>query len=443
MEEILKCIVRFEQPMTIIIAFAAMILDLLFIERFFNIKISKKRLIACSMIFLILKSLVTIFLRETNSRIWYIFLTITIYCLVLKSSIRKICIGQLINISVLMLLELIFSKIIDDFVGDDFRLNHYGSFKVLIYIASTVLRTAVYIPFSKTKWSIQLTEKLDKKYIFRFLTVFIIEFCAIIFCFIEIKSNMKSQFYQIHFKEVSIVAALLLLGLDDIIKISKCEELNKEINHLSVRNENLSEMFDSVRCFRHDFNNMVQVINGYAFTNNIEGIKNYSKSLAEECHCVSQLEMINNGLTDNEALDSLIVKSIKNAKEKNIKFQFSISTDFTTKNVNTYNLTRIIGILLDNAIEAAEQTEEKYVKVNMYKDIKSPRNVILIENSFANKEVSLEKLFEKGYTSKEDDNNKHGLGLWTVSKMLKKSKNLNLYTQKKNSFIQQLEIYEK
>lgn len=67
-----------------------------------------------------------------------------------------------------MLLELIFSKIIDDFVGDDFRLNHYGSFKVLIYIASTVLRTAVYIPFSKTEWSIQLTENWIKNIFFDF-----------------------------------------------------------------------------------------------------------------------------------------------------------------------------------------------------------------------------------------------------------------------------------
>lgn len=154
MEEILKYIVRFEQPMTIMITFAAMILDLLFIQKFFNIQISKKRLIACSIIFLVLKSLITIFLKETNSRIWYIFLTISIYCLILKSSIGKVCIGQLINISALMLLELIFSKIMDEFVGDNFGLNHYGSFKVLIYIASTALRTVVYIPFSKTKWSI-------------------------------------------------------------------------------------------------------------------------------------------------------------------------------------------------------------------------------------------------------------------------------------------------
>ncbi len=443
MEEILKYIVRFEQPMTIMITFAAMILDLLFIQKFFNIQISKKRLIACSIIFLVLKSLITIFLKETNSRIWYIFLTISIYCLILKSSIGKVCIGQLINISALMLLELIFSKIMDEFVGDNFGLKHYGSFKVLIYIASTALRTVVYIPFSKTKWSIQLTEKLDKKYILRFVTVFIIEFCAILFCFIEIKSNMKAQFYQIHFIEVSIVAALLLLGLDDIINISKCEELNKTVNHLSEKNQNLSEMFDSVRCFRHDFSNMVQVINGYAFTNNIEGIKNYSKSLAEECHCVSQLEMINNGLTDNEALDSLLIKSMKNAKERNVRFEFNISSDFTTKNVSTYNLTRIMGILFDNAIEAAEQTEEKIVNVNMYKDTRTTRNVISVENSFSNKEVSIDKLFEKGYTSKNDDGNKHGLGLWTVSNMLKKSKNLNLYTQKNNLFMQQLEIYEK
>ena len=40
-----------------------------------------------------------------------------------------------------------------------------------------------------------------------------------------------------------------------------------------------------------------------------------------------------------------------------------------------------------------------------------------------------------------NESNTHGLGLWTVRKILKSNNNLNLYTAKKELFCQQLEIY--
>ena len=69
--------------------------------------------------------------------------------------------------------------------------------------------------------------------------------------------------------------------------------------------------------------------------------------------------------------------------------------------------------------------------------------MFIIENTYSNKDVNIERIFEKGYTSKtEKDNNNHGLGLFEVRKILKKNNNLNLFTTKDNKlFKQQLEIY--
>ena len=55
----------------------------------------------------------------------------------------------------------------------------------------------------------------------------------------------------------------------------------------------------------------------------------------------------------------------------------------------------------------------------------------------------MDRIFEKGYTSKSDEDGKnHGLGLWEVRKLLRKNNNLNLFTTKDNNmFKQQLEIY--
>ena len=104
-----------------------------------------------------------------------------------------------------------------------------------------------------------------------------------------------------------------------------------------------------------------------------------------------------------------------------------------------YEFGRILGILLDNAIEAAEHSNEKTINISFRRDSNNHRNTILIENSYSNKDVDTEKIFEKGVTEKE---NHTGLGLWEIRKILSKNNNVNLYTSKTDTlFKQQLEIY--
>ena len=103
----------------------------------------------------------------------------------------------------------------------------------------------------------------------------------------------------------------------------------------------------------------------------------------------------------------------------------------------------ILGILLDNAVEASKKCDEKIINIVIRKDNKANRQLFVIENTYSNKSVDTDRIFEKGYTSKiEDDGKNHGLGLWEVRQILKKNNKLNLFTTKSNRlFTQQLEIY--
>ena len=68
----------------------------------------------------------------------------------------------------------------------------------------------------------------------------------------------------------------------------------------------------------------------------------------------------------------------------------------------------------------------------------------MIQNTYINKNINIDRIFEKGYSSKKDDtsNQKHGLGLWEIKKYLEKNTNLDLYTTKNDEFFtQQFEIY--
>ena len=97
-----------------------------------------------------------------------------------------------------------------------------------------------------------------------------------------------------------------------------------------------------------------------------------------------------------------------------------------------YEFTRILGILVDNAIEAVSGCNEKIINVEIRKDFKSERQIFYIENTYNEKEINIDKIFDKGYSSKA---NNTGLGLWEVKQILKRNNNLNLYTTKDEKFL--------
>ena len=110
-------------------------------------------------------------------------------------------------------------------------------------------------------------------------------------------------------------------------------------------------------------------------------------------------------------------------------------------NDKSYILSRMLGILLDNALEATSECKEKVINVQFLKEENKNRDVIIIENTYANTDVDTNKIFEKNYTTKKDKGNS-GLGLWKIRDILRKNNNLDLFTTKDEvMFRQQIEIY--
>ena len=70
---------------------------------------------------------------------------------------------------------------------------------------------------------------------------------------------------------------------------------------------------------------------------------------------------------------------------------------------------------------------------------RSNRQLVIVENTYNEKDIDTFKIFEKSYSTKP---NNTGLGLWEVNKILNKHDNLAMFTSKDDElFKQQLEIY--
>ena len=213
-----------------------------------------------------------------------------------------------------------------------------------------------------------------------------------------------------------------------------------DIKALQEENKNLLEVNDNIRCFKHDFNNIIQAIDGYIYLDDMKSLAVYFKSLLKECNHVNTVDRLNAKIVDNPAIYGVLLDKYKIAENKNIKMNVDILTSLKELGERSYVISRMLGILIDNALEASCECEKKVVNIQILKDLKKKRINILVENTYINKNVDTNRIFEKNYSTKKGNS---GLGLWKIQDILSKDTSLDLFTSKdEEMFKQQLEIYE-
>lgn len=230
-----------------------------------------------------------------------------------------------------------------------------------------------------------------------------------------------------------------VLSFYSLAKIMKLVKTTQKLESAEEYNKTLHILHDSVRGFKHDFDNIVTTIGGYIKTNDMKGLEKYYSQLEEDCEKVNNLYILNPDIINNPGIYNLLTTKYGEAVRKGIKVNLTFLLDLNTLHMKIYEFARMLGILLDNAIDAASESDEKVLNIVFRNDSKNNRNIILIENTYKDKNVNIDEIFNKGITGKE---NHTGLGLWEVKQILKRNNNINLYTNKNDTyFSQQLEIY--
>lgn len=244
---------------------------------------------------------------------------------------------------------------------------------------------------------------------------------------------------QITFLNFISLLMYFVLSFLSLAKISNLVTTTQKLESAEEYNKTLHILHDNVRGFKHDFDNIVTTIGGYIKTDDMEGLEKYYSQLQEDCSKVNNLYILNPDIINNPGIYNLLTTKYSEAEEKGIKVNLTFLLDLNELHMKIYEFARILGILLDNAIDAASECDEKVLNIVFRNEAKNNRNIILIENTYKDKDVDLNQIFNKGISGKE---NHTGLGLWEIRQILKKNNNVNLYTNKNEKyFTQQLEIY--
>lgn len=126
-------------------------------------------------------------------------------------------------------------------------------------------------------------------------------------------------------------------------------------------------------------------------------------------------------LCPNRILNAILNEKKRETEEKKIAMEIKIDPIFSIDFVENMDLIAMIGNLLDNAIEAAQEHESGYIKVNLYSQNNSHFSVVNIENNYVGNIITENDIV---MTSKEDKV-RHGYGI----------KNVDLIARKYNGYL--------
>lgn len=281
-------------------------------------------------------------------------------------------------------------------------------------------------------------KQIKKEYIENLIINFMFGITFFIINLVILSSLRSSNkiFINIVYVSLFFVVVVIYVLIKDFIKMKKAKQY---IDNLEEYNKNLIEVHDSMRSFKHDFNNIMQAMNGYIMLKDMKSLEEYFHKLLKECQYVKNVDCLNSGMVNSPAIYSILINKYKIAEKNDIKMNIDILIDFDNINDKVYDISRMLGILLDNAIEATNDCDEKIINIQFLYDPINKKSMIIIENTYKDIGIDVETIFQKNFTTKKGNS---GLGLWEIRKILSKNANLDLYTTKNNNmFKQQLEIY--
>lgn len=231
---------------------------------------------------------------------------------------------------------------------------------------------------------------------------------------------------------------LVLLAVYNTYNDVQLEIKKKDLINSELHNKSLKELLDSIRIFKHDYNNLIHAIGGYISCGDIKGLEKYYKGASKEAKRVNRLESISPIKINEPSVYGLIAGKFEFADSKGVDFNFESIFDYQKLDMPIYDFCKIFGILLDNAIEAAEEVDElKEVNVYVRENKLEGYQAFVIENTYANKDVDTEQIYEKDFSTK---NRNSGIGLWEVRRVVNKLDNVTLTTSKNDDYFRQ-ELY--
>lgn len=197
----------------------------------------------------------------------------------------------------------------------------------------------------------------------------------------------------------------------DIREAYSARETVRQREMLEDANRQLEELNGQLRAQRHDFMNHIQVIYSLTELEDRDSALEYMDTVYQNLQKVSRALK-----TASPAVNALIAAKLADCEGRGVNLVTDIRSDWQASPLPAWEMCRVLGNLIDNALDALEGKSDGQIAVRLWEDVKSCH--FAVENNGSPVPERLrEKIFESGFSTKGES---RGMGLHIVRQLLER-----------------------
>jgi len=264
---------------------------------------------------------------------------------------------------------------------------------------------------------------------------------------INIQAPYPSDFYI--WIALSTVAFFLLvifsflLYTRSIENKHQIEQRKAEQDALLRYTAEIEKQSTDMRKFKHDYQNILVSFGTFIEERDLNGLTTYfeekveivSKKILEQNFTLSHLERVK-----VKEVKSILINKVITAQGLGVPLQLTVETDIVELPTNTVSLVRMLGIVLDNAIEEVmaikDTTPTALMEIHLFEDVEG--TTMVVSNTCRPNMPPLHRLKTTGFSTKTEG---QGLGLVNLSELAMNEPNTSLQTLiTQGTFVQKIAI---
>ena len=309
-------------------------------------------------------------------------------------------------------------------------------------LISSVLNNILVIFFSKIRFISKNIKKINlsiKKNNKDWIYIILIMILMVLFITFN-KYNMQSslEYYISIVFVVFVVVSFVYVIYNKFQKQAIEEKYNESMEYVLRYEKIINEQGKK----NHEYNNQLMVIKGYI--NKPERLSEYLDEVIGEHKTGQNYTVKQLGFLPDGGVKGLLYHKLSKMEDNNIKYYLYVDQNLKDKDIESFDLktyrdlTKLLGVFLDNAIDAALKSKEKEIEVEL-KD-KDDCLLLTISNTY-DKNTDINKVGKSGFTTKGVG---HGFGLSIVKDIAKTNSEIETFSSKESDkFIQTAMIYFK
>ena len=306
----------------------------------------------------------------------------------------------------------------------------------LILIGYTVFLIAFVIAFAFCYK--RVVKYLIERWVFSSYVSYILVFLSVItvvFIYMNIVGIDQDNFYESVRNNLAMFLIYLVLLVTSMFvvlyvafKQYKMKQREQEMQNFESYVASLEQINRDMRKFKHDYVNILSSMRAFIDDKNYAGLHTYFYDHILKANHQEQLNqqamMTLNNLKIN-SLKGLLTTKILQAQSHQVPFYVEIVEEITEISVDPIVLNRMVGILLDNAIEAAQEIENGEVRVAF---IRMNEAILLVVSNTFDEELNIKvhEIYKEGFSTKGEN---RGLGLANLRQMKNDLQNVSLNTK--------------